>query len=165
MFFPKKNGLLKTLLASSVLISGFFLFSCSSSSDGKSFTSQLDSVDYFIRMGQVNDAYDMLKKAQKQAYSAYARLGIYKRYMILGEKDDALKVLTEAYKKIPENEEIRAVYGQYLLRNGEFDKALSVTEPLSGGRYGSLNAEAVLKSSSQKVSDNREYLNEQYIPV
>ena len=74
-----------------ILIAGFFIFFRSQNDDGTSLLTTLDKVDTSIRTGQTYDALKLLKKAQKSAYSSYARIGIYRRYMTLGEKKLAEK--------------------------------------------------------------------------
>lgn len=123
-----------------------FLSSCSVKDDTESFMSRMDSIDIYIKNGDVNDALMLLKKSEKKAFSSYDRLGVYKRYIQLGEENLAKKTLEKAYKKLPENLEIEAVYGNYLLRAGETEKSLKVTDRLSGTKYGSIHSEAMLRS-------------------
>lgn len=129
-----------------VLFAGFLLDSCAAKDDSKNFMSAMADVDIFIKNGDVNDALKLLKKSEKQAFSSYARLGIYKRYVQLGEDNLAKKTLEKAYKKLPDNLEIQAVYGNYLLKSGKAGEALKVTEKLPGTKYGSIHAEAMLKT-------------------
>ena len=149
----KKNWNLKSRIitpAISLLFAGFFLFSCSKEAQTSSFMSSLDKVDSYIRLGQTSDALKLLKKTSRQAYSAYARLGIYKRYMILGEKGLAEGVLVKAVKKIPDNPELNAVYGTFLLRDSRIEDALKITKSLANTKYGSIYSEAVLKAQKEK---------------
>lgn len=88
-------------LAVIFLIAGFLFFSCSQNSKQSSFLSALDTVDSFIQLGQTDDALKLLKKTSKSAYSAYARIGIYRRFMTLGEKSLAEKMLSDSLKKFP----------------------------------------------------------------
>lgn len=136
--------------ALSLLFAGFFLFSCNSSSDSLSLLSSLDKVDTYIRLGQTEDALKLLKKASKHSYSAYARLGIYKRFITLGEKTLAEKTLLKAIKKIPDNAELKAVYSHFLLRENRISEALKYSSSLSGTNYGSLYSESVLKLNNEK---------------
>ena len=137
-------------LAVIFLLTGFLFFSCSQNSNQSSFLSALDTVDSFIQLGQTDDALKLLKKTSKSAYSAYARIGIYRRFMTLGEKKLAEKILSDSLKKIPGNNEISAVYSHFLLREGRFDEALKIGSVLEGSEYGSIYAEAVLKSQKEK---------------
>ena len=129
-----------------IFFAEFFLFSCSNSTEPASFLSALDKVDSYIRTAQTSDALKLLNKTSKSAYSAYARIGIYRRYMTLGEKALAEKTLKKALKKIPQNLELSALYGVFLLRDGRLSEALSVSQCLSGTKYGSIYSECVLKT-------------------
>ena len=144
--------------ALSLLCAGLF-FSCSKSSD-QSFLSQLESVDAFIRQGQTADAMAVLKKAEKSAFSAFARLGVYRRYLTLGEKSLAEKTLQNALKVLPENQELTTVYAQFLLRAGRLDEAVDVSRALAGTRYGSLYSEAVLRKVAELAKKTSFYSDE-----
>lgn len=137
-----------------ILFAGFLLASCAANDDSKNFMSAMTSVDIFIKNGDVNEALKLLKKSEKQAFSSYARLGVYKRYLQLGEDKRAQKTIEKAYKKLPDNPEIQAVYGNYLTRNGKIGDALKVTDKLDGTKYGSIRAEAMLKNFLEKNSAN-----------
>lgn len=137
-----------------ILFAGFFLASCAAKDDSKSFMTAMTSVDGFIKNGDVNEALKLLKKSEKQAFSSYARLGVYKRYVQLGEEKLAKKTIEKAYKKLPENPEIQAVYGNYLLKNGRNGEALKVTEKLAGTKYGAIHSEAMLKNLLDGNSEN-----------
>ena len=148
----KKNGkrfFRKFIPVIICLSAGIFLFSCSNQTADSSFLSALDSVDSLIRFGQTEDAVKLLKKTSKSAYSAYARLGIYKRYEQLGEKALAEKTLEKALKKIPDSKEIRAVYAHFLQKNGRLEQALSVSSTLRGTQYASVYALCLLKTKSK----------------
>ncbi len=127
--------------------------SCSRSKAELSFTSQLDTIDTYIRTGQPDDALKVLKQAEKKAFSAPARIGIYKRYMTLGETKRAEKVLVKGLKNLPNERTLLAIYSQFLLRQGRNDDALKEAEGLRGSQYGSLYSEAKLK----KISEGRDY--------
>ena len=72
------------VLCSLFFLTGIFFVSCSKSEDS-SFMSSLESVDIFIKNGDMSEAMRLLKKSEKKAYSSFARIGIYRRYMQLGE--------------------------------------------------------------------------------
>ena len=165
MNFLLKNRFLKTVLTSSVLAAGFFLSGCSSKTGGKSFMAQLDTVDALIKTGQVSEAFKALKDAEGSAFSAFARLGIYKRFAVLGEDSEAERVIKDAYKNLPDNDEICTVYSRLLLRKGDTEGALKISERLSGGKYGSLHSEAVLKLSSSDRAANKDFLNGSFVSV
>lgn len=132
-----------------IFLSGVFFFSCSKNTEKSSFAVSLETVDSFIQQGQSSDALRLLKKTSKSAYSAPARIGIYRRFITLGDKSLAEKTLAKALRKLPENKELRAVYAHFLLREGRTDEALKVSAPLSSSKYGSIYAEAVLKSNKE----------------
>lgn len=132
------------------LFAGIFLFSCSHNSPDSSFVSALELTDSYIRLGQTADALKSLKKTSKSAYSAYARLGIYKRYEQLGETKLAEKTLVKALKKIPDSLELKAVYSQFLIKNGRIEDALEVSPVLAGTKYGSIYSYCVLNSSEKE---------------
>lgn len=119
--------------------------SCSSHSEGASFTSRLDEVDAFISAGDFSGAVKLLEDVSKEAYSVYSRLGVYKRYMLLGESERAEKVLVKGLKKLPHNPELSAVYADFLLRQNRLREAVRVSACLSGTEYGSFYSEAVLR--------------------
>lgn len=133
-----------------VLAAGFLFFSCSGSGKSSSFTAALNTVDSYINLGQTQDALKLLKKTSKSAYSAYARLGIYRRYMTLGEKALAEKTLLSAMKKIPGNREIHAVYANFLLKEKRIPEALKTASVLKGTEYGSVYGEILLKSGQNE---------------
>lgn len=132
-----------------LIIAGFFLFACSQNTDSNSFMSVLDRADTYIRTSQPEEAVKQLKKASRLAYSAYSRIGIYRRFMALGEKDLAEKILASGIKKIPENLELRAVYAQHLLRDNRVEEAVKIAEKLKGTRYASIYSESVLKTADK----------------
>ncbi len=137
------------------LFAGIFLFSCSNNSSDGSFASALELTDSYIRLGQTADALKSLKKTSKSAYSAYARLGIYKRYEQLGETVLAGRTLENALKKIPDSLELKAVYSQFLIKNGRIEEALALSSVLAGTKYGSIYSYCVLNSKDrEKLLEN-----------
>ena len=143
----KKFPVLRKIAFTSLffLLTGIFFASCSKSEDA-SFNSNLESVDIFIKNGDTGEAMRLLKKTEKKAYSSFARIGIYRRYMTLGEEKRAEAVLSKGLKKLPENPELSAVYGHFLLRKNRLSDAVSVTKCLEGTKYGSLRSEAIMKT-------------------
>lgn len=73
--------------------------SCSIRAERKSFTAALDQIDILINQRQYKDALKELSLIEKNASTPLARLGIYKRYRLLGEDAKAEKILTAALKK------------------------------------------------------------------
>ncbi len=133
------------------------LFVSCSKDDDSSFLSAMESVDIFIKNGDASEAMRLLKKSEKKAFSSFARLGLYRRYMTLGEEKKAENVLVKALKKLPDNEELSAVYGNFLLRRNRLNDAIVVTKKLEGTKYGSIRSEAIMKqllaSNDQNLSD------------
>ncbi len=133
------------LIFFTLILGASFFSSCSSHSEGASLTRRLDEVDAFIQAGDTGEAVRLLKEASKEAFSAYARIGIYRRYMLLGETESAEKTLVKGLKKLPQNEELSAVYANFLLRRNRLLEAARVAKCLEGTAYGSLYSEAVLR--------------------
>ena len=127
-----------------LLLMGIFFVSCSKEDDS-SFMTTMESVDIFIKNGETADALRLLKKSEKKAFSSFARIGIYRRYMQLGEEKRAESVLVKGLKKLPENPELSAVYGLFLLRADRLSEAVEITKHLEGEKYGSIHSEAVMK--------------------
>lgn len=143
-------------IALCLCVASVFLFSCTRS-DGQSFLAQLDDVDAYIRQGQTADAMRLLKKAEKEAFSAFARLGIYRRYVTLGERRRAETVLRNGLNALRNNAELAAVYTQFLLRENRLDEAIERSRILAETRYGSLYAEAALKKAEGLLKDSGWY--------
>lgn len=137
-------------LVAVLLLSVFF--SCSNSSSKKSFTASLDAIDALIKQGFYEDAVEELKNIEKQAYNSWAQMGLYKRYMKLGENEQAGKYLVSCLAKNPENIELRAVLTDYYLNNRNFDAAVSTGKKLEGSKFGSLYSEAVFSRASESDS-------------
>lgn len=121
------------------------LSSCKMKAEQKSLTSTFDVVDSMIVEGDYKGALKELKKAEKMAYDSWSYIGIYKRYSKMGEDKKSEKLIKKALKKNPKNQELLAVYVNFLLRHGRVDEGAKKAEDLRGGRYGSLYSEAVLK--------------------
>ncbi len=101
---------------------------------------------------QMQSALKELKKAEKRAYDSWTYIGIYKRYMSLGDSALAEKVLKKALKKNGGNLELQAVYAAFLLREGRLDEAGKVSEKLRGTKYASLYSEYILRDSAEKTT-------------
>ncbi|MCR5724922.1 MAG: hypothetical protein K6G80_07550 [Treponema sp.] len=131
-----------------LLLAGTLFSACSSRHDGRDLAVQLKSVDEYIKTGQPEDAVALLKKAEKHAFSVNSRIGVYRRYILLGDVTRAEAVLQRARKALRDNLELSAVYAHFLLRQNRIDDALSVSASLRGSAYGSLYSEAMLKKQS-----------------
>ena len=154
-----------------IIIFIFFLatfFSCSLEVERKSFTSNLDYIDALISQGLYKDACDELKKVEKKAYSSWAELGIFRRYIQISEEQNAEKLLLKSLKKNPENLELSAVYADFLNKQNRIQDALQVGKKLEGTKYGSIYSESVLKdtiSKYQKDEFSTVFLKPEYYSV
>lgn len=110
-------------------------------------------IDILISDSQIKEALGELKKAEKLVYDSWSYIGLYKRYIRLGEDKSAEKILQKALKKNEKNNELLAVYSQFLLQEKRYDEALKYSENLRGTKYGSLYSEAVLKQLQQQLNN------------
>lgn len=153
-----------------ILIFSFFVFtfiSCSASSHEESFTSALDRIDMYISMQNPKDALDELKRLEKKAYSSYERLGIYKRYILLNETQNAQKVLVEGLKSLPDNLELCAVYSQFLMRNSSDKNVKSedifpYASKLLGTKYESIYSEYKIRLAIQNAQN---FFSQEFISI
>ena len=105
------------VIFSSLIFSSLILFcfsSCRMRAEQKSLTSQFDVIDALIMQNQMQPALKELKKTEKRAYDVWSFIGIYKRYVNLGESVRAEKILKKALKKNSNSEELLAVYSVFL---------------------------------------------------
>lgn len=163
----KKLGRNILCIAFAVLFLPVF-FSCSGSSERKSISSALEQIDILINQEQYKDAERELKKIEKKSYSSWIEIGIFKRYIKIGLKEKAEKVLIKALEKNPENEELNAVYSNFLLRNKRTSEALLIGKKLQGTKYGSIYSEAVFRETIERAEKNeleKIFLNEEYFPI
>ncbi len=127
----------------------------------KSLTYQFEMIDILIDDNQLKEALSELKKAEKSVYDSWSYIGLFKRYIKLGEDKNAGKVILKALKKNEKNNELLAVYSQFLLQKNRFDEALKYSEKLRDSKYASLYSEAVLKQLQQQLnltkSENKSY--------
>lgn len=123
------------------------LLSCSVKAEQKSLTSQFAIVDALISQNQMQAAVKELKKLEKKAFDSWSYIGIYKRYSKIGENLPAEKILKKALKKNSDNEELLAVYADFLLRRNMLQEAASYTKKLKGTKYASLNSEVILRKA------------------
>ncbi|SFJ07675.1 hypothetical protein SAMN04487775_11416 [Treponema bryantii] len=149
---------LKKLILTFLLFS-FILFcfsSCRMRAEQNSLTSQFDLIDALVMQNQMQSALKELRKAEKRAYDSWTYIGIYKRYMSLGESKLAEKVLKKALKKNGGNIELQAVYAAFLLREGRLGEAGKAAEKLRGTKYASLYSEYILRNSAEKAAASNE---------
>ena len=117
-----------------------------------SLTSQFDVIDALVMQNQMQSALKELKKAEKRAFDSWTFIGIYKRYVTLGDSVRAEKLLKKALKKNNGNEELLAVYAVFLMREGRFGDCLKVAEKLRGTKYASIYSECILRDSAEKAA-------------
>ena len=133
----------KKIMIIIVIAAGSF-FSCSTKIKSTSIIGILDEVDRYISQGQADSALKLLSKTDRPGLSPDIRLGIYKRYLKLGENSLAEKLLKSCFKKNPDDKRIIAVYSSLLLKQNKIKEALSLSKKLSGSEYSSIYAQAVL---------------------
>ncbi len=120
---------------------------CQGHVEGGSVTALLDSADAYIANGDVKSAFASLKTAQSQASNTYERMGVYKRYLKLGDLSLAEKTVKKALRKDHDSKELAAIYGSLLLSQNRIKEALKVSRGLSGSQYGSVYAEAFMRNA------------------
>ncbi len=124
----------------------------------KSLTQQFDVVDALIIQNQYKDAIKELKDMQKKSFDSWSTLGIYRRYKKIGEDELAEKLLKKALKKNSENQELIAVYSNFLLSKDRIQEAEVVSKKLKGGKYGSIYSEAILRKAASSQPEDKEKL-------
>ena len=139
-----------TLVLFSLIL--FCFSSCRMRAEQNSLTSQFDVIDALVMQNQMQSALKELKKAEKRAYDSWTYIGIYKRYVTIGDSVRAEKLLKKALKKNSGNEELLAVYSVFLMREGRLGECLKVAEKLRGTKYASIYSECILRDSAAKAA-------------
>ena len=152
--FKKQTFSIFTILT---VIALLFASSCKLKAEQKSLTSHFEMCDILIADNQFSDAVKELKKIEKQVYDSWSYIGLYKRYIKIGEDKRAEKIIKKALKKNSHNVELSAVYSTYLLRNNRLDEAKKLSEQLKGTKYGSIYSEAVLKLAKRDSGPDSNY--------
>lgn len=150
---------LKSFISISIFL-GMILFcfsACSMRAEQNSLTSQLEIIDALISQNQMQSAIKELKKVEKRAYDSWSYIGIYKRFILIGEQNLAEKIIKKALKKNKQNQELLAVYTNFLLRQNRLEDAGKYAEKLRNGNYASLYSELVLRESQKQVTDQGAY--------
>ena len=150
---------LKSFISISIFL-GMILFcfsACSMRAEQNSLTSQLEIIDVLISQNQMQSAIKELKKVEKRAYDSWSYIGIYKRFILIGEQNLAEKIIKKALKKNKQNQELLAVYTIFLLRQNRLEDAGKYAEKLRNGNYASLYSELVLRESQKQVTDQGAY--------
>ncbi len=146
----------------------FFFNSCSKEIKKDSFTSALDQVDVFINQQQYKDAEKLLDEIVVDAYSSWAKIGLFRRFCAIEKKSKAEKILSDGLKKNPENKEMLAVYSKFLIDDGRLEQALVFSEKLQDTKYGAIYSEAVIRDTIEKSNKNdlkTIFQEEKYFPV
>lgn len=120
----------------------------------KSLTSQFEMIDALINQSQMDLAVKSLKKIEKKAHDNWSNIAVFKRYILLGEKERADLLLKKALKKNSENLELLAVYSNFLIKENRFDEAKNYAKKLCGTKYSSLYSELILKSAVNQKTQN-----------
>ena len=150
---------LKSFISISIFL-GMILFcfsACSMRAEQNSLTSQLEIIDALISQNQMQSAIKELKKVEKRAYDSWSYIGIYKRFILIGEQNLAEKIIKKALKKNKQNQELLAVYTNFLLRQNRLEDAGKYAEKLRNGNYASLYSELVLRESQKQVTAQGAY--------
>lgn len=137
--------------------------SCGNKAQEQSFTSKLDSVDNFISVGDYKSATNMLKKVAKQASNPMEQIGVYRRYIKLGNTEDAEKCLKQGIKDFPQNNELLAVYTWFLQSQNRITEAYALAEKLADTPYQSILAEFKLKQAA--AQDYTDFVSNEYAPI
>ncbi len=150
---------LKKFISISILVSMIlFCFSaCSMRAEQNSLTSQLEIIDALISQDQMQSAIKELKKLEKKAYDSWSYIGIYKRFILIGEQNLAEKIIKKALKKNKQNLELIAVYTNFLLRQNRLEEAGKYADKLKESPYASLYSELVLRESQKQAMDQGAY--------
>lgn len=134
------------------LLTIFALSSCKMRAEQKSLTGFFSSVDEMIEAGLFSQAMFELKKAEKRSVDEWSLLAIYKRYIRLGEKERAEKLIKDGLKKNSKSPELLAVYSEFLISNNRLDEAYKYAVHLKNTDYGSLFSEVELRMLKEQKS-------------
>jgi len=162
---------LKSFFATFLLFSLIlFCFSaCRLRAEQNSLTSQFDVIDALVMQNQMQSALKELKKVEKRAYDSWSYIGIYKRYITLGESERAEKLIKKALKKNSSNVELQAIYTQFLLRANRLSEAGKWAAKLRGTKYASFYSEYILRDSAEKAAASENafafYTDESYYQI
>lgn len=129
------------------------IFSCGMTVEDASFTAKLDIIDKLIFQAQYDDAYSILKSIEGKSYSPFQYIAVSKRYISMQKFENAEKLLSKAYKKHSNSNEVCAVYTWVLLKLQKFDLACKISEKLKNTSYAGLFAESRIKQISVLEQD------------
>lgn len=142
-------------LSVAIIFAVLLLSSCGMKASRSSFVKSLDNIDSLIASSQTGEALKELSKTEKHARDPLERIGIFRRYMALGEKSRAENTLKKAIRHYRGNRELVAVYAHFLVRDGRVDDAEKVARPLKGTQYGAIYSEIYLTQLFLKEADEK----------
>lgn len=119
--------------------------SCSSRSKAVSMTALFEKIDIYLSLNDTKEAFSLLKEADKSASTYFEKLGVYKRYIILGDDKKAEALLSKTLKEFPENKQVRACFVSFLLDKKRYEEAVKASVKLKDSDYASLYAESSLR--------------------
>ncbi|MCR4734322.1 MAG: hypothetical protein K5829_04885 [Treponema sp.] len=128
-----------------ILFSFVALFSCKLKAEQNSLLGQFSTVDILIADNQNKLALKELKKIERKSYDSWSCIGVYKRYLKMGEDLLAENILKKSLKKNQNNKEVLALYSNFLIKKERYDEASSIALKLQNTKYASLYSEALLK--------------------
>lgn len=128
-----------------LILSIFALSSCKMRAEQKSLTGFFGSVDALIEDGRYSQAMAELKKAEKRTFDEWGFIAIYKRYMQLGEKSRAEKIIQTGIKKNSKSLQLVAIYTNFLLRENRLEDAAKYAIHLKNTKFGSFYSEVELR--------------------
>lgn len=133
----------------------FCFSSCTMRAEQKSLTGHFETIDALISQNQLKEASKELRKTEKLVIDSWSFIGLYKRYYLLSDNKSAEKILKKALKKIPENNELLAVYTNFLLDTNRLEDAVKVAKPLKGTKYGSIHSEVILRQAAARINEGK----------
>lgn len=131
----------------------------SSHYEGASVATELALIDSYIQTGDTQGAVSSLKRLESRSLTANERIGVFKRYQLLGDDVKAEKCLKKALRKSSSNSQLIALYGNFLLRRARVDEALKMTKSLCNTEYASIYAEAFLRDALDSSLTADEYFS------
>lgn len=145
---------LRILAVAAIFLQAFFI-SCSKNVTQFSVTSALDQIDTLINQNQYKEAEKELTKLEKNAFGAWASIGIFRRYCRMDLLEKAENSIVKAIKTNPENLELNAVYTNFLIRQNRISDAIKAGKILQGTKFGSIYSESVLIDTLNKFENDK----------
>ncbi|GMO58252.1 MAG: hypothetical protein Ta2A_03670 [Treponemataceae bacterium] len=141
----KQKRLHNILLTAILLLVSVAVFSCAVSVSDAAFTAKLAEIDTTLSAGDTRGAIKKLNSLQKKAKSANYVLGIYRRYMLVGEKKRAASCLKNGIKLHADNQMLLYVWAWFLWTESRFDEAQEAALKLTETAYLPLKLEIELR--------------------